>query len=204
MRKLLSRSARVRALFVAAPVAALLVALLASGAAGAAETPASPTEKAVIDMVAKGKKLSFEGPETVYEGQELEIFNDTNPRQVGPHTFSLVEKGTLPKTKAAEKSCFTPGHICMSIAKWHGFNPKTEKITINPVKAGPEGWSTMGNNKGKKGDSWFTGESKKGTHTIEKVTAKAGTTLYFVCAVHPWMQGSVKVVAPPTAPPATP
>jgi len=198
---MLPRSAKVRALFAAAPVAALLVALLASGSAGAAETPASPTEKAVIDMVLKGKKLSFEGPETVFEGQELEVFNDTNPRQVGPHTFSLVEKGTLPKTKQAEKSCFTPGHICMSIAKWHGFNPKTEKITTNPVEAGPLGWSTMGNNKGKRGDSWFTGESKKGTHTIEKVTAKAGTTLYFICAVHPNMQGSVKVVAPPTTPP---
>ena len=198
---MLPRSVKLRALFAAAPVAALLVALLASGSAGAAETPASPTEKAVIDMVLKGKKMSFEGPETVFEGQELEIFNDTNPRQVGPHTFSLVEKGTLPKTKQAEKSCFTPGHICMSIAKWHGFNPKTEKITINPVEAGPLGWSTMGNNKGKKGDSWFTGESKKGTHTIEKVTAKAGTTLYFICAVHPWMQGSVKVEAPPTTPP---
>ena len=203
MRKNLSRSAKLRALFVAAPVAGLVVALLASGSAGAAETPASPTEKAVIDMVLKGKKLAFEGPETVYEGQELEIFNDTNPRQVGPHTFSLVEKGTLPKTKAAEKSCFTPKHICMSIAKWHGFNPKTEKITINPVKAGPLGWSTMGNNKGKKGDSWFTGESKKGTHDIEKVTAKAGTTLYFICAVHPDMQGSIKVLAPPVTPPAT-
>ena len=200
MRKLLPRSVRLRALFVATPVAALLVALLASGSAGAAETTPSPTEKAVIDMVLKGKKMTFEGPETVFVGQELEIFNDTNPRQVGPHTFSLVEKGTLPKTKAAEKSCFTPGHICMSIAKWHGFNPKTEKITVNPVKAGPLGWSTAGNNKGKKGDSWFTGETKKGTHTIEKVTAKAGTTLYFICAVHPFMQGSVKVVAPPTTP----
>jgi hypothetical protein len=198
---MLPRSGRLRALLAAAPVAALVVALLASGSAGAAETPTPPTEKTVIDMVLKGKKLSFEGPETVFEGQELEVFNDTNPRQVGPHTFSLVEKGTLPKTKAAEKSCFTPGHICMSIAKWHGFNPKTEKITINPVEAGPPGWSTAGNNKGKKGDSWFTGESKKGTHTIEKVTAKAGSTLYFICAVHPWMQGSVKVVAPPTTPP---
>jgi hypothetical protein len=198
---MLSRSGRVRALFAAIPAAALLVALLASGSAGAAETPASPTEKAVIDMVVKGKKLAFEGPETVFQGQQLEIFNDTNPRQVGPHTFSLVEKGTLPKTKAAEKSCFTPGHICMSIAKWHGFDPKTEKITINPVKAGPEGWRTAGNNKGKKGDSWFTGESKKGTHFSEEVTAKPGTTLYFICAVHPWMQGSVKVEAPPVTPP---
>jgi hypothetical protein len=200
---MLSRSGRVRALFALTPVAALAVVLLASGPAGAAETPTPATEKVVIDMVAKGKKLSFEGPETVYEGQELEVFNDTNPHQVGPHTFSLVEKGTLPKSKAAEKSCFTPGHICMSIAKWHGLNPKTEKISINPVEAGPKGWSTAGNNKGKKGDSWFTGESKKGTHIIEKVTAKAGTTLYFVCAVHPWMQGSVKVEAAPTTPPTS-
>lgn len=201
MRKILSRSARLRALLAAAPAAALLTVLLASGSAGAADTPTPPTEKVVIDMVLKGKKMSFEGPETVYEGQELEILNSTNPRQVGPHTFSLVERGTLPKTKAAEKACFTPGHICMSIAKWHGFNPKTEKITVNPVKAGPLGWSTAGNNKGKKGDSWFTGEARKGTHTIEKVTAKAGTRLYFICAVHPWMQGSIKVEpAPPTTP----
>ena len=107
--------------------------------------------------------------------------NETNQRQVGPHTFSLVAKGTIPKTKNAQKSCFTPGHICMAIAKWHGFNPKTEKISINPVEAGPEGWSTLGNNKGKKGDSWFTGETKKGTPFSQAVTAKAGTTLDFVC-----------------------
>jgi hypothetical protein len=197
---MLQRSGRLRVLLAAAPIAALVTVLLASGSAGAAETPASPTEKAVIDIVLKGKKLSFEAPESVYQGQQLEIYNETNPRQVGPHTFSLVEKGTLPKSKAAQKSCFTPGHICLSIAKWHGFNPKTEKITINPVEAGPEGWSTLGNNKGKKGDSWFTGESKKGTHITEEVTAKAGTTLYFVCAVHPWMQGSVKVLPAPTTP----
>ena len=26
-----------------------------------------------------------------------------------------------------------------------------------------------------------------------KVTAKPGTTLYFLCAVHPWMQGKIVV-----------
>jgi hypothetical protein len=197
---MLSRSGRLRALFVAVPVAALLIAVAASGSAGAAEAPVSvPGGKDVIKMVLKGKKLAFEGPEAVYQGNRLEIINETNPRQVGPHTFSLVEKGTLPKTKQAEKSCFTPKHICLSIAEWHGFNPKTERITVNPVKAGPAGWSTPGNNKGKKGDSWFTGEVKKGTHITENVTAAAGTTLYFVCAVHPWMQGSVEVLAPPTS-----
>jgi hypothetical protein len=195
---MLPRSGRLRALLAAVPLAAVVTAVLASGSAGAAETPAPVPGKAVVKMVLKGQKLSFEGPESVYEGEELEVLNETNPRQVGPHTFSLVEKSVVPKTAQARKSCFTPGHICMSIAKWHGFNPKTEKITVNPVEAGPEGWSTMGNNKGKKGDSWFTGETKKGTHLSQKVTAKAGTTLYFVCAVHPWMHGSITVLPKPS------
>jgi len=195
------RSGKLRAVLATSSAAALVVALLVSASAGAAETPAPAPEngKDVIKMVLQGKKLAFEGPETVYQGDELEVINETNPRQVGPHTFSLVEKGTLPKTKRAEKNCFTPKHICMSIAEWHKFNPKTEKVGLNLVKAGPAGWSTAGNNSGKKGDSWFTGEVKKGTHVSQTVTAAAGTTLYFVCAIHPWMQGSIKVLPKPAA-----
>jgi hypothetical protein len=198
---MLPRSGRLRALLLAVLAAALLIALVAGGSAGAAEVPAPAPEngKDVVKMVLKGGKLGFEGPEAVYEGDELEVLNETNPKQVGPHTFSLVEKGTLPKTKQAQKNCFTPKHICLSIAEWHKFNPKTEKIGLNPVKAGPAGWSTLGNNSGKKGDSWFTGEVKKGTHISQLVTAKAGSTLYFVCAIHPWMQGSVKVLPKPAA-----
>ena len=45
----------------------------------------------------------------------------------------------------------------------------------------------MGNATSKKGDSWFTGETKGAT--TQEVTAAAGTTLYFMCAVHPWMHG---------------
>ena len=48
------------------------------------------------------------------------MLNQTNPKQVGPHTFSLVTKGSIPKTPKARQTCFTPKHICMSIAKWHG------------------------------------------------------------------------------------
>lgn len=198
---MLPRSGRLRVLLAAAPVAALVIALLASGPAGATETPAPAPEngKDVIKIVGNGHKLAFEGPATVYQGDELEIVNETNPHQVGPHTFSLVEKSVLPKTNKAQKNCFTPKHICMSVAEWHKFNPKTEKISVNPVKAGPAGWSTSGNAKGKKGDSWFTGETKKGTHVSQTVTAKAGTTLYFMCAIHPWMQGSIKVLPKPAS-----
>ena len=48
----------------------------------------------------------------------------------------MVTKASLPKTPSARKNCFTPKHICLSIAQWHGFNPKTERITINPAEGG--------------------------------------------------------------------
>jgi hypothetical protein len=185
---------RPRALALAVATAAITAAVAGTGAAGAAETTGT-TDVIKIELT-KGK-LKFVGPETVAKGDQLEIENETNPKQVGPHTFSLVTKGSLPQTAKQRQSCFTPKHICLAIAKWHGFNPKTEEISINPAKAGPAGWSTMGNATSKKGDSWFT--EKKGESIQQEVTAEVGTTLYFMCAVHPWMHGKVAVTGPPTA-----
>ena len=199
MHSKLSRRARLRALAFAVPAAALTVALGSSALAGAAETtlPAPTGVKDVITMSLVKGKLKFVAPESVTVGDDLEILNKTKPRQVGPHTFSLVTKGSIPKTRKAQNSCFTPKKICFAIAQWHKFNPKTERLTVNPAKAGPAGWSTMGDAGGKKGDSWFTGEKKSGTHITQEVTAEAGTTLYFLCAVHPFMHGQVKVLPAP-------
>ena len=196
MHSKLSSHARLRALALAVSATALTLVLGASGLAGAAVVPTGTTQTISMQLV-KGK-LKFVGPESVTPGDQLEVLNKTNPRQVGPHTFSLVTKGSLPKTRKAQNSCFTPKKICFAIAKWHGFNPKTEKITVNLVKAGPAGWSTMGNASGKKGDSWFTGEKKTGTHVTQAVSAEAGTTLYYICAVHPFMRGQVDVLPAPT------
>jgi hypothetical protein len=138
--------------------------------------------------------LRFVAPKTIVAGEELAVLNQTNPKQVGPHTFSLVTKGSLPKTPKARQTCFTPKHICMAIAKWHGTNGNGP-VTKNPVKAGVDGWDTLGSIT-KTGDSWFTGEKKAGTSIVELVTAVPGTTLYFLCAIHPWMQGSTEVLAP--------
>lgn len=190
----LSSRARLRALALAVAAVALIAAVAGTGAAGA-ET-ATDTSAVVHIELTKGK-LKFVGPETVVKGEQLEVINETNPKEVGPHTFSLVTKGSRPTTAKQRKNCFTPKHICMAIAIWHKFNPNTEKIGLDPVKAGPAGWSTMGNATGKKGDSWFTEE--KGEDISQEVTAEVGTTLYFMCAVHPWMHGQVTVVAPPTA-----
>ncbi len=190
MRNLFTGSAALRALALAAPLAVVASIVLAPGLAAATVTPTGVTDTIHIELT-KGK-LKFVAPETVTQGDQLEIVNDTNPKQVGPHSFSLVTKGSLPKTGPARKNCFTPKHICLSIAKWHGFDPKTEEITIDPATAGPEGWSTMGSTS-KKGDSWFT--EKKGD-SLSQVVSSQPQTLYFMCAVHPWMQGKVEVAAP--------
>lgn len=173
-----------------ASVAALT--LVIGGSSAVAATPTGNTETVAMEFT-KGK-IKFTGPTSVTVGDQLEIVNNTNPKQVGPHTFSLVTKGSLPKTPKARQGCFAPKHICLAIAIWHGFNPKTERITKQLAKAGPAGWSTAGNATSKKGDSWFT--EKKGESISQEVTAQADTTLYYLCAVHPFMQGKVDVEAP--------
>jgi plastocyanin len=182
-------------LVVVALTAATAFAAFGSSLAGAAETAPTVTPTGTTDTIyiqdAKGA-LKFVAPASVKQGDSLEIVNETDPKKVGPHTFSLVTKGSVPKTASARKNCFTPKHICMSVAKWQGFT-KDEKITINPAKAGAPGWSTLGSVT-EKGDSWFT--EKKNQTFSQVVSADPATTgtLYFICAVHPWMHGQVKVL----------
>ncbi|HEY8083019.1 MAG TPA: hypothetical protein VIE64_05620 [Solirubrobacterales bacterium] len=177
---------------VAAMAAGVLV-VFGAGLAGA-ETPPTGTTNTVYIQDVKGA-LKFVGPASVHQGDQLKIVNETNAKKVGPHTFSLVTKGSLPKTPKARQNCFTPKHICMSIAKWHGVKGEGP-VTVNPAKAGPEGWSTLGSTS-KKGDSWYTGH-KKGASFTQQVTADPATTstLYFLCAIHPWMQGKTTVLPP--------
>lgn len=185
-----------RATALAAPLAALalLAALVVPNLATAETAPTTPPTNGVttLEIKMEGKKMGFFGPGTVHEGEELKVVNMTTPSMVGPHTFSLVTKGSLPKTAKQRRTCFTPGKICMGIAHWYGL--KGEENPKEPlVEAGKEGWDTMGTVT-KKGDSYFFG--KKGESIEQVVSAKAGTTLYFMCAVHPWMQGSIKVLPP--------
>lgn len=179
----------------AVALAAAFVPGLASGA-DTTTTTVPATGKTDTIFIRDGKAgLRFVGPKTVGYGDELKVVDQTNPKKVGPHTFSLVQPAFVPKTKQQQKVCFTPNHICKAIAIWHGAKgngpPK-----INPVEAGPEGWSTEGNLK-EKGDSWFT--DKLGGSYEQQVTAEPGTTIHFICAVHPWMHGTFTVAAPPAS-----
>jgi hypothetical protein len=179
------------ALLVAA--VALLVAMPAAAAA-AEPAPPEPTGRTVrIKVVEVAGKLEFVGPGQVAEGDELEIVNTTNPLKVGPVTFSLARPGYLPKTKRSQANCFTPGHICWSIAEWQGVHGEGVP-TINPAEAGLPGWDTPGSTS-VPGDSWFSGLDRH-THFAQEVSARAGRRLWFMDAIHPWLRGTIAVVAP--------
>lgn len=190
MKQRLSRAVSIRASIALAAGLVACVAVIPTLATGATSEATSANTVYIKD--GKGG-LRFSGPKTILAGEELNVVNQTNPHKVGPHTFSLVTKGSLPKTPKARQICFTPKHICMAIAKWHGVKGNGP-VKVNPAEAGLPGWDTMGSVT-KKGDSWFTGE-KPGTSYAQPVSAVAGTTIYFMCAIHPWMQGSIEVLPP--------
>lgn len=102
------------------------------------------------------------------------------------HTFSLVRRGEVPGSLREVENCFGRGP-CDEIAVAHGaINPDTgeEQDPTTPlVNVGKEGFNEPG-------DSVLIPPSGRAT---VKVSAAAGTTLHFICAIHPWMQGKVKV-----------
>jgi hypothetical protein len=179
------RAAKAATAFAIGLVASLAIAPTAASAATSANT--------VFMKISKGK-LVFASPKTIIAGEELTVRNQTNPKQVGPHTLSLVTKGSLPKTAKARQRCFTPNHICKEIADWHGVKGNGP-VKVNPVDAGADGWDTLGNLTAE-GDSWFTGE-KAGTSFSAPVsvdTSAGPSRIYFLCAIHPEMQGSINVL----------
>lgn len=170
------------------------VALVGIGAVLAVAALGSTATAATITMQGPKGGIRFEGPKTIVAGEELKVLNRSNPKQIGPHTFSLVTQASLPKTQKARRSCFAPGHICRSIALWHGVKGNGP-VKVNPVDPGNDGWDTLGS-KSVEGDSWFTG-NKPGTSIAQPVTVdtSAGPTrLYYLCAIHPEMQGSINVL----------
>ncbi len=160
--------------------------------AGPSATP--PAAGPTVYIKGGEKSLRFVAPKTIVAGEDLTILNTTDPHKVGPHTFSLVTKGSIPKTAKARQLCFTPHHICKAIASWHGVKGNGP-VKVNPAEAGKTGWDTLGSLT-KEGDSWFTGTKPDASFTqpVTADTAAGPTTIYFMCAIHPWMHGSIEVL----------
>lgn len=186
------RSTALRGLLAAGAAAGLVAALAGGSPASADESAQAASAKKTISMRFDARGPRFTGSRTVAAGQPLRIRNLSDPRKIGPHTFTLVAANVLPRSPKAMKNCFTPGKLCMTVAIAHKFDEKTEKVNQPLVEAGLPGWDRRFSRTSKTGDSWYTEE--KGEEFEQIVRAKPGTVLRFMCVVHPEMQGKIKVV----------
>lgn len=96
-----------------------------------------------------------------------------------PHTATVVEE--FPGATLGEIfGCGAPGEPCAEALAAHG--------ALGPVvDVGAAGFNQPG-------DSLFFAAEPPAARSISAtVTAPAGTTLQFLCAIHPWMQGKIVV-----------
>lgn len=106
----------------------------------------------------------------------------------GPHTLTVVAKKDLPNTVGEFLNC----KICETLGQAHGANPESEAPPTFQYLEDGQGQNTAPD-VNKAGDSGVVGEGKKGESIDLKVTAKKGTTLYFMCLIHAQMQAKVIV-----------
>ncbi len=91
------------------------------------------------------------------------------------HNFSIVTSRLVPRTRAAAENC----RVCRVINDRHDFSLGPPRIAV--VNRGRRGIDRSGDSVA------FSGTRRA------RVTARPGSTLNFICAIHPWMQGKLKV-----------
>jgi hypothetical protein len=182
-------------------VAAAATAALGVAAAGAlAAAPASAAVKKneiriIGGTVYKpgvmiGDNVRFKKGTRVKSGATVRIVN-RGSAEAGPHTVSLLKRSALPLTLRKAEQCFEFQGACGPLAAAHQVDPANPEAppAVFEYNAGAPGFETMGDEQ-TAGDSLFIAPGQGGS--IE-VTARKGTNLFFFCAVHPWMQGKMKV-----------
>jgi plastocyanin len=139
----------------------------------------------VINKSVTDRMFFSPGTATIKSGQTL-TFKYSGMAMDEPHTISIVRRSDLPRTNKQMGNC----QICNQIAVTHIKNPHAPPGPTNDIVH----WIVDKGQPGldEPGDSVAI-EGMKHMSVSIKVTAPAGTTLYYICAVHPWMQGEIKV-----------
>ena len=171
----------------------VLMAVLAGAANG---SPSGPTIKVVgggifipNGMVAETFRFQ-PGDITVTSGSTLTFVKAEG--STDPHTLTLVDKSQLPKNVDQVFSCGS-SHSDACSAAVHAHFPHNAPPVVEVDTDSTPGLSAPGDSLllcpnpnlqqqtcGKGSVSWI-------------VSAPAGSTLYFVCAIHAWMQGVIHV-----------
>ncbi len=155
----------------------LTAGVVAVGFAGSAAAEQERGGGPTIQMVKQNGELDFIGPATVAKGSTLRVVNNTNPMEVGPHTFTLVKKGRKPYRR---------------IINAHEVD-QNGNVGRRTVDSGRTGWNRIFTFQ-HRGDSWYVDEEGKAQERV--VSAAEGRTIRYFCAIHPFMKGQFKVVGP--------
>jgi hypothetical protein len=171
----------------------MLVALAVVGTAtAAAAAPARVTVRSTTSVKFKPNRYIQDGLRwnkdsyAVRSGGTVHVVNGDGSE--GPHTFTVLKKKDVPKTIRTLFNC----RACNTLTRAHGADPNTEAPPRFPFLENGVGQQTPPD-LDRPGDSGVTGSGRKGESIDFHVTARAGTTLYFICLIHPWMQAEVDV-----------
>ena len=151
--------------------AAARVTVKTTGGATFAPNPKDPPNKMVVETLrfSKGTIAVKSGGTVTWKSAD---------KEGEPHTITLAKKSQLPKSFSdCKKPC--------QVASAHLNDPNNPDAGIKaPVlNVGKPGLDRVG-------DSLVLAPKGK---VSAKISAKAGSTLYYICAVHPWMQGKIIV-----------
>ncbi|MFL5805421.1 MAG: hypothetical protein ACJ8CR_27255 [Roseiflexaceae bacterium] len=125
------------------------------------------------------------GPLSVRSGDTI-TWVDADDEPDEPHTITIVEQSALPTSFATIDACYAPAAPCSTALMGHfplaEQTPPDQVVQVlDPDHDG--GLSTPG-------DSLVLFPNGS---VSANVTAPAGTTLSYLCAIHPWMQGTINV-----------
>jgi hypothetical protein len=168
--------------------------MMVAGAAGVAQSASAPSKTNVVAKVTFEAKINryvkdnlrwAKDVYTIKSGGTLRVTN--NAADEGPHTFTVVKAKDLPKTVKQLFEC----KVCETLGKAHGADPESDAPPTHLFLENGVG-QDQPPAVDRAGDSAFV-DGKKGAHVDLKITAKKGTTLSFLCLIHPWMQAKVLV-----------
>ena len=164
-----------------AALAALALSAVAIGSAGA--VPAKKKLRIVGDLVFKPgqsvKDTQRFAPHnlTVAKGDQVVLRNRSKTQD--PHTISVVRRNQLPDSFECP--------ACDAVFAAHGEDPNTGEPQNIVVDVGDPGFD-------RPGDSIFIPPGPPGKKKVTfRVSADTGDNLNYLCAIHPWMQGSIRV-----------
>jgi len=119
----------------------------------------------------------------VHSGDVIRFIKDEGSED--PHTLTIVDKAQLPKNFDQVLACGSdPRSICYQVLAEH-FPPNGNVVK----RVDPDGDGGLDQS----GDSILIFPPEQGQGISARITAPAGTNLYFLCSIHPWMQGKIEV-----------